>query len=65
MNGVVFQISETMIANMAGQWEPNQLVSAATHGSHTRNARGGLGGHVQASAPPPGFRAPVHLAVDR
>ena len=25
MNGVVFQISETMIANIAGQWWPNQL----------------------------------------
>ena len=33
MNGVVFQISETMIANIAGQWEPNQLVSALIHGS--------------------------------
>ena len=33
MNGVVFQISETMIANIAGQWEPNQLVSAEIHGS--------------------------------
>ena len=25
MNGVVFQISETMIANIADQWPPNQL----------------------------------------
>ncbi len=33
MNGVVFQISETMIANIAGQWSPNQLVSSAIHGS--------------------------------
>src|SRR3954466_7463081 len=33
MNGVVFQISETMIANIAGQWLPNQLVSGAIHGS--------------------------------
>jgi hypothetical protein len=34
MNGVVFQISETMIANIAGQWAPNQLVSGLIHGSH-------------------------------
>ena len=34
MNGVVFQISETMIANIAGQCEPNQLVSGLIHGSH-------------------------------
>ena len=33
MNGVVFQISETMIANIAGQWSPNQLVSGLIHGS--------------------------------
>ncbi len=33
MNGVVFQISETMIANIAGQCDPNQLVSALIHGS--------------------------------
>src|SRR6478736_748499 len=32
MNGVVFQISETMIANIAGQWLPNQLVSDEIHG---------------------------------
>src|SRR6478672_295645 len=34
MNGVVFQISEIMIANIAGQCEPNQLVLSLTHGSH-------------------------------
>ena len=33
MNGVVFQISEIMIANIAGQWLPNQLVSASSQGS--------------------------------
>src|SRR3954470_3541641 len=33
MNGVVFQISETMIANIAGQWLPNQLVSVVIQGS--------------------------------
>ena len=33
MNGVVFQISETMIANIAGQCDPNQLKSSATNGS--------------------------------
>src|SRR6476469_79912 len=38
MNGVVFQISETMIANIAGQWEPNQLVSDEIHGSHENHA---------------------------
>ena len=38
MNGVVFQISETMIANIAGQWEPNQLVSGPIHGSHANQA---------------------------
>ena len=35
MNGVVFQISDTMIANMAGQWDPNQLVSEAIQGSQS------------------------------
>jgi len=35
MKGVVFQISETMIANMAGQWSPYQLVSEPTHGSQS------------------------------
>src|SRR3954452_10423239 len=35
MNGVVFQISETMIANIAGQWLPNQLVSEEIHGSQS------------------------------
>jgi hypothetical protein len=34
MNGVVFQTSEAMIANMAGQWSPNQLVSPLMPGSH-------------------------------
>src|SRR6478736_3419560 len=38
MNGVVFQISETMIANIAGQWLPNQLVSGPIHGSHENHA---------------------------
>src|SRR6476661_11290861 len=38
MKGVVFQISEIMIANIAGQWEPNQLVSAEIHGSHADHA---------------------------
>lgn len=35
MNGVVFQISETMIANIAGQCAPYQLVSALIHGSQS------------------------------
>src|SRR3954454_10724014 len=35
MNGVVFQISETMIATIAGQWLPNQLVSEEIHGSQS------------------------------
>ena len=35
MNCVVFQISDTMIANIAGQWLPNQFVSAVIHGSHS------------------------------
>ena len=34
MNGVVFQISETMMAIMAGQRDPNQLVCASMPGSH-------------------------------
>ena len=34
MNGVVFQISETMIANMAGQWSPNQLKLSSKNGNH-------------------------------
>src|SRR4051812_47688866 len=38
MNGVVFQISEIMIANIAGQCEPNQLVSALIHGSQPNHA---------------------------
>ena len=38
MNGVVFQISETMIANIAGQWLPNQLVSGLIHGSQLNHA---------------------------
>src|ERR671912_283687 len=38
MNGVVFQISETMIANIACQWSPNQLVSWEIHGSQWNHA---------------------------
>jgi len=38
MNGVVFQISDTMIANIAGQWLPNQLVSGPIHGSHSNQS---------------------------
>src|SRR6478609_8907525 len=38
MNGVVFQISETMIANIAGQWLPNQLVSGSSQGSQENHA---------------------------
>ena len=33
MNGVVFQISETMIANIACQWSPYQLVFSLIQGS--------------------------------
>ena len=36
MNGVVFQISAIMMANIAGQWEPNQLVSALTQGNQEK-----------------------------
>ena len=38
MNGVVFQISDAMIANMECQWSPNQLVSESIHGSHENQA---------------------------
>ncbi len=38
MKGVVFQISETMIANIAGQWLPNQFVSGLIHGSQANQA---------------------------
>ena len=33
MNGVVFQISEMQIANIAGQWSPNQLKLSSIQGT--------------------------------
>src|SRR5689334_21166853 len=38
MNGVVFQISLTMMANIACQWSPDQLVSAEMPGSQANHA---------------------------
>src|SRR6478672_6181250 len=38
MNGVVFQISLTMIANIACQWSPYQLVEALMPGNQENHA---------------------------